>query len=199
MIERFLRPPSSPGEWFADALRVVGLLSVFVAGFGWTPTDAGVVAFTLPALVLPRFLGARAGFDIVFCGTVLVAAWSNVIDLYRTVPGWDLLIHVVCTGVLAMMLYVLAARTGVVPGVLRARPPARIPIVFITATGLAISAVWEMVEWAGYTFITAEIFVDYVDTIGDMAAGGLGALLGGIIAARVRLVERPRVTSRAAG
>ena len=90
MIERFLRPPATGAEWVADALRVLGLVSVFVAGFGWTATDAGVLAFTLPALVLPRFVGARAGFDIVFCLTVLAAAWSNVIDLYRTVPGWDL-------------------------------------------------------------------------------------------------------------
>ena len=24
---------------------------------------------------------------------VLVAAWGNVLDLYTTVPGWDLLLH----------------------------------------------------------------------------------------------------------
>jgi hypothetical protein len=139
--------------------------------------------------VLPRFVGARAGFDIVFCVTVLVAAWSNVIDLYRTVPGWDLAVHVVCTGVLAVMLYVLAARLDVVPGVLGARPRARVPIVFITSVGLALSALWEMVEWVGFAFITDEIFVTYTDTIGDMAAGGLGALVGGVIASRVRLVD----------
>lgn len=189
MIERFLRPPATAAEWFADALRVLGLLSVFVAGFVWTATDAGVVAFTLPALVLPRFVGARAGFDILFCLTVLAAAWSNVIDLYRTVPGWDLVVHAVCTGVLAVMLYVLAARLDIVPGALGTRPRARVPIVLITSAGLAVSALWEMVEWIGYAFITDEIFVAYTDTIGDMAAGGLGALVGGVIASRVRLVD----------
>lgn len=189
MIERFLRAPRTGAEWVADALRVVGLISVVVAGFAWTPTDAGILAFTLPALVLPRFLGARPGFDILFCSSVLVAAWSNVIDLYRTVPGWDLVVHLVCTGLIAVMFYVLAARVGVVPDVLGSRPPARVPIVFVTLAGLALSALWEMVEWAGYAFITDEIFVTYVDTIGDMAAGGLGALIGGIIAARVRLVS----------
>lgn len=189
MKERFLRRPATAGEWAADALRVAGLVSVVVAGIGWSITDAGILAFALPALVLPRFLGVRPGFDLVACVSVLVAAWSNVLDLYRSIPGWDLLVHFECTGVLALMLYVLAGRLRIVPGVPDAQLMARIPIVLVTMTGLALSALWEMVEWAGYTFITDDIFVAYVDTIGDMAAGGLGALAAGIIAARVRVAE----------
>ena len=46
-----------------------------------------------------------------------------------------------------------------------------------------------MVEWLGKTFITDEIFVTYTDTIGDMAVGGLGALIAGIVVARVRLLR----------
>lgn len=190
MIARFLRPPATPGEWIADAVRVLGIVSVLVAGIGWSPTDAGIVAIGLPALVLPRFLGVRAGFDILYGVSVLVAAWSNVLGLYRSVPGWDLIVHFACTGVLALMLFVLAARTGVVPGGLDAVPPARVPIVLVGMTGLAISAVWEMIEWFGYTFVSDAIYVAYVDTIGDMAAGGLGALLAGVIASRMRIIER---------
>ena len=189
MIERFLRPPVGVAAWIADALRVVGLVIVFVAGFAGGATDAGVVAFTLPALVLPRFLGVRSGFDILFCVSVLVAAWSNVIDVYRTVPGWDLVVHLVCTGAVAVMFYVLCARANVLPGVLESRPAARVPVVFVTLAGLALSALWGMVEWVGYAFITDEIFVTYTDTIGDMVAGGIGALVGGIIATRVRLID----------
>jgi hypothetical protein len=48
------------------------------------------------------------------------------------------------------------------------------------ALGLAVSALWEMVEWAGYTFISDRIYVTYDDTISDMAIGGLGALLAGL-------------------
>ncbi len=56
--------------------------------------------------------------------------------------------------------------------------------------GLAASAVWEMIEWAGRTFVTDEIFVTYEDTIGDMAMGGLGALAAGVLVAVVRLERR---------
>jgi hypothetical protein len=53
--------------------------------------------------------------------------------------------------------------------------------------GLAISALWEMVEWAGWRFISDDIYVAYQDSIGDMAVGGLGAVLGGLLLAYVRL------------
>jgi hypothetical protein len=68
----------------------------------------------------------------------------------------------------------------------------RTPIVVATIAGLALSAVWEMVEWFGYRFITDAIFVTYDDTIGDMMAGGAGALLVGVVASRFRLTRADR-------
>lgn len=189
MIARFLRRPTGVTEWAADTLRAVGVLSVAVAALGWTITDAGILALALPALFLPRFLGVRAGFDLGYGITVLVAAWSNVLDLYRTVEGWDLVVHFACTGVIALVLYVLAVRLRVVGHPGGGELPARIPLTVVPVTGLAISAVWEMIEWAGYTFVSEDIFVAYVDTIGDMAAGGLGAIAAGVVASRLRLVE----------
>lgn len=185
MIENFLRPPRTPLASLADALRVVGLFSVVAAALWWQPTDAGILAFALPALLLPRFVGVRPGFDIAFGVTVLVAAWSNVLDLYTSVNGWDLLVHFVATGVVAAMCYLWLARLRVVSD--PATPPgARAPLVLVPALGLALSALWEMVEWIGYTFISDEIFVEYTDTISDMAIGGVGALLAGILVAFVR-------------
>lgn len=190
MIAAFLRRPRGAAEFAADAVRVIGLLSVVVAAIRWSPTDAGILAFALPALVLPRFLGARPGFDVMFGLVVLVAAWSNVLDLYRTVPGWDLLVHGVCTGVLGAMVYLLLARLRVAPLLGQKGFRRRIPIIIVPAIGLAASALWEMVEWFGYTFINDAIFVTYADTIGDMALGGVGAVLAGLVVAHVR-IERP--------
>lgn len=189
MIRRFLRPPQGAAEWLADAVRVLGPLSVIAGFVWWTPAAAGVLALTLIGLVLPRFVGVRPGFDIAFCVTVLVAAWSNVLLLYETVPGWDLVVHFACTGVLAAMGYLLLARLGFVP--LPGDPGTRrgTPVLIVTTLGLALSAVWEMLEWIGWRFISDEIFVAYQDTIGDMAAGGLGGLTAGLLVARVRLLE----------
>jgi hypothetical protein len=193
VIENFLRPPRSVGEYLADLLRVLGFVSVGVAAIWFSPTDAGILAFALPALLVPRFLGVRTGFDLIYGVTVLVAAWSNVLDLYTTVGWWDVPVHLVCTGALTAVLYVALERFDVIP----AQPVlARRRLVLMPALGLAIGALWEMVEWLGFTLISDTIVVAYQDTIGDLAVGGLGALLTGIAATRVRL-GRPGLRLRA--
>lgn len=213
MIDRFLRPPRGTAEVAADALRVLGALGVVVAALAFGATDAGVLAFVLPGLLLPRLLGVRAGFDLVYSAVLLVAGWSNVLDLYTTVAWWDVVVHAACTAVIAVMLHLLLADLGIVaepsttqpatgmPGTALpapARHPTATAVVLTTALGLAVSALWEMVEWFGHAFISSEIFVEYDDTIGDMAMGGLGAVIGGVVLARVRLLRRNRVGSEPA-
>ncbi|MDR5700204.1 hypothetical protein [Agromyces aerolatus] len=190
MIDDFLRLPRTPLEWGADLVRALGVLGIAAAFIWFAPTDAGVVAAALPAVFAPRFLGARAGFDLVSGLVVLAAAWSNVFDLYRSVPGWDLVMHVVCTGVLAALLYLALARLDVVPAARGEGTLRRTPVVVVTALGLALGAMWEMIEWLGKTFVTDEIFVTYTDTIGDLAADGVGGLLAGFAVAFVRLTRR---------
>lgn len=205
MVDRFLRPPRGPAELTADALRVLAGVGVVVAAVFLGPTDAGVLAFVLPGLLLPRLLGVRPGFDLAYSAVLLVAGWSNVLDLYTSVAWWDVVVHLTCTAVIAVMVYLLLAEFDIVPHPARARPaparpararpaparPAPATAVVLTATiGLAVSALWEMVEWFGHAFISSEIFVEYDDTIGDMAVGGLGAVMAGVVLQRVRLLRR---------
>jgi hypothetical protein len=191
MIENFLRRPLTAAEFVADGVRAFGLLSVFIAAFWFDLTDAGVLAFALPGLMLPRFVGVRAGVDIGFCLTLLVAAWSNVFDLYTRIAWWDLAVHFVCTAMIAALVYLWLSRLGIVPVPGRS---AAFGAALITAMlGLALSALWEMVEWIGHAYISDEIFVAYDDTISDMAVGGLGALLAGVLVSSVRMLRRESV------
>jgi hypothetical protein len=196
VIANFLRRPRGTAEFVADALRVIGLLSVIVAAALFQATDAGVLAFLLPGLLLPRFVGARPAFDIVFCVLLLVAGWSNVLDLYTSVRWWDIPVHIACTGVIAALVYLLLAQVGVLAHPEGASIATR--IVLTTAFGLAVSALWEMVEWFGHAFISSAIFVEYNDTIGDMAVGALGALAAGVVLAFVPL-ERPAAQASDSG
>jgi hypothetical protein len=190
MIEQFLRPPSGPAEIAADSLRVLGLVGVVVAAVFFGATDAGVLAFVLPGLLLPRFLGVRAAFDIVYCALLLIAGWSNVLDLYTSIAWWDVVVHLTCTAVIAALLYLLLARLGIVSDPADTRFTAAGAVVLTAAIGLAVSALWEMVEWAGHAFISSDIFVQYDDTIGDLAMGGLGAVAAGLVVAFVPLGRR---------
>ncbi len=182
MIEAFLRRPETAGTVVADILRILGLVSVLVAAFLFSGTDAGILAFTLPALLLPRFLGLRGGFDAVYCAALLAAAWSNVIDLYRILPWWDIPMHLVCTGALAALCYAALERFDVID----ADPPrARRRLVLMPALGLALGTLWEIVEWIGKTFISDAIVVSYQDTIGDLAVGGVGAFVAALLVMRM--------------
>ena len=189
----FLRPPRSGAEWIADSLRVIGVIAVGVAAILLAPTDVGITALALPALMLPRMLGLRAWFDLAACVLVLAAAWSNVFDLYRSIPGWDLLLHFACTGVLATIAAVLLTRARIAPITRGHGVTAQTPLVLLPVIALALSAVWEMIEWLGLTYLSDEIFVTYQDTIGDMVFGGLGGLVAGI-ALVVAPVERASST-----
>lgn len=189
MKDDFLRPPQSLAEWSADALRVLGIIGVLIAAIWLAPTDAGIAALALPALMLPRMLGVRGWFDVVVCLTVLAAAWSNVFDLYRSVPGWDLLLHLSCTGILAVIAALILTRTGVAAVTRESGARARTPLTLLPLIALALSAVWEMIEWLGWAYLSDDIFVTYQDTIGDMVFGGLGGLAAGVVLARTS-VER---------
>lgn len=196
--EDFLRPPRSLAEWSADSLRVLGIVGVGVALIWLAPTDAGIAALALPALMLPRVLGLRGGFDLAVCATVLVAAWSNIFDLYRTIPGWDLVVHLICTGILTIVAALILTRAEVVTMTRDHGARPRTPLVLAPLLALALSAMWEMVEWLGWAYLSDEIFVTYQDTIGDMVFGGLGGIAAGVILATLSL-RRPRSTDGVGG
>jgi hypothetical protein len=193
VLENLIRPPGTPGEIAADAVRVLGLLS-----FVGASVFVGGTAFPLFALIvlgqlLPRFLGVRPALDIAIGVVLLVAGWSNPLELYRMIEHWDVVMHFTANGLIAVVAYLLVARLAS-----RAGPtldlPAAVTIVVTTALGMAASVVWEIGEWFGHTFIDGAIVVEYADTIGDLAAGGLGSLLAGFIVAS-RAIYTRRVTS----
>ncbi|THG29348.1 hypothetical protein [Naasia lichenicola] len=165
----FLQKPESTLEWTADVLRIVGLLSLVVGVIGWGALAGAVLALALLGLVVPRFLGLRAGIDVAVGVAVLVAAWASVLDLYRAAPWIDIPIHFTLNGLLALLVVVAALRAGVE---LDRRTPA---LVIQTLTvGLALAALWEMGEWGGHQ-LSETVLVGYDDSILDMAVGGAGA------------------------
>jgi len=176
----------------ADVVRLLTLVSVPVATVGWGATSFAVMSLALFGVVLPRMLGLRPVFDVAVCVLVLVAGWSSALEWYTSVFLWDKLIHVVLTGLLAALLAVIAADMRLVP---HAPDAGRVSVaVLVFCAGLAIGSVWEMGEWLGHNFVDSRIYVGYDDTIGDLAADGLGGLLVGFALpwlARDREVVRP--------
>lgn len=161
----------------ADVVRALTIVSLVVATIGWGGTAFPVMALCLLGVVVPRMLGLRPAFDVLVCVLVLVAGWSSVLEWYTAVFLWDKVVHVLLTGLLAAVAYVIAADLRVV------RPatdsPLAVVVVVTTVAAFGIGAVWEIGEWAGHTYVDSAIFVGYVDTIGDLAADGFGGVLAG--------------------
>ena len=186
MIDALLRRPSGAGEFFADAVRLLCLFSLAAAVLWYGPVDVALFLLVLMGTLISRCLEISRVFDGVYGLTLLAAAWSSVLNLYARVGWWDLPVHFAATGVIAAMAYLLLARLGTVP------PPVPPPVpghglalqiavpVLVLALGLAVSVLWELGEWWGNAFVDESINVGYQDTMGDLAAGGLGALLAGL-------------------
>lgn len=179
----FLRPPTGL-EWLADAVRVLGVLSGIVTAVFFSPVDAAMFALALLGLVLPRMLGMRAGYDVAFGVSVLVAAWSSVFEIYVSVRWWDLPVHFVLNGLAAVLGVALLQRFHALPEL------PRVALAVLTLTlGVTVGVLWEWGEWAGHTFLDPSIYVGYRDTLGDLAVGSAGSLLAGC-AARWLLAPR---------
>jgi hypothetical protein len=195
IIANVTRPPSGAGELAADITRVLGLVSTAVAAVALSFPDFAMFALILFGLSLARALRLRPALDVAFCATLLVAGWSSTLDLYTTVPGWDLLVHFVANGVIAAVAFLLYTAASASARGMAARGMSRGDVVLLTTSfGLALAAIWEMAEWAGHTYIDSTIYVEYADTIGDMVAGGLGAVLAGLL---MRFLSSPTATTTA--
>ncbi len=169
----------------ADAIRVLGVASiVFSVLLLGLPETLGFTVMLL-SLLIPRVARLAGPFDTAFCVTIFVATWSGVAGLYEAISWWDLLVHFITVGSSAAVLYLILAKTDVTPGSSNGKSlPARSIVVLIFSLGVTVAVLWEFLEWAGNAYVSKGIHVGYDDTIGDLAVGGLGALLAGVALAR---------------
>lgn len=175
----------------SDALRAAGIVSVVAATTvdGWV--GFALFFLVLGALFIPRALGTSLWLDVTYCATLLIAGWAALLDWYLTVPGLDLLVHGAATGLIGAVTWQVLVRVGALPhhdDVRLERPRLG---TFVVATGAAVTlaVVWEFLEWMGHTAIDDRIQVGYNDTIGDLAAGAVGAVVAGLLVSRTSAAE----------
>ena len=179
MTQPILRAPTGAAETAADALRLAAVVCIVVAGAGWGPTAGVSLAIVAAGMLVPRLLGVRPSVDIAFGLVVLVAVWSSVLNIYISTRWWDLPMHLLTNGLCAALCYIALVRFGILVDGATLQRPMVSTVVLTAALGLSLGVLWEVFEWFGHTFIDGEIFVGYVDSIGDLVWGGAGALLAG--------------------
>jgi hypothetical protein len=112
----------------------------------------------------------------------LVDVTGNSFDLYDALLWWDDLNHFA-------NWFLLCAGLGLILCAGLQRPWATVLVV--TGLGAILAIGWELGEW--YTFIRhgTELDTAYEDTLGDEALGTLGALLAGLLVARIMTAREP--------
>lgn len=162
-----------------DLVRVLAAVSVVPGTLGW-----GFIGFALFMLVLggsmvPRALRTPAPLDLAFCTTILFGAWAAMLDWYVAVSWLDLVVHAAMTGLVGAVGYAALDRVG-----LFGRDVPRTGVVVVSSTlATTLALLWEMGEWFGHTYLDDRIQVGYDDTIGDLAAGVVGALVAAVLLA----------------
>lgn len=166
----------------ADIVRVAALGSAIIAAIWWSFTDALLFTGVFAGLLVPRLVRVAQPFDFAFGVTLLLAAWSTVLGWYRAIWWWDLFVHLLTPGAVAAMIYLVLARLEIVQDMHeRSLRHSRWALVILTTSfGLMAAVVWEFLEWLVENFTGARVHVGYDDTIGDLAAGGLGSLIAGV-------------------
>lgn len=169
-----------PGPaWTRAAVRGAGALAVLslVGGLGWGVVGLALMSLVLLGVTLARVLRLPGGLQLVLDVTLVVAAWAALLQLYQRWWWLDMVVHVVATGLLAVLAVVGLLRAGTfgVPTSGRGRRFGRAAVTL--AVGLGLAVVWELGEWAGHTYLDPAIFVSYEDTIGDLAAAGAGSVV----------------------
>lgn len=181
----------------ADVLRLAG-----AASFGWAVLEtqwvnAALFALVWGGLMLPRMLGrvlaTPPAADFVCSVVVLFAAWSAVLDLYLRYEGLDLAVHAVACGLIAALAHraLFADPTHARAVDPTARRNRLATVLAVASLGCSLGLLWEVGEWVGHTYLDERIQVGYNDTMGDLVADGIGALVAGAV-----LAARPRGGAR---
>ncbi|WP_036961695.1 hypothetical protein [Promicromonospora kroppenstedtii] len=166
-----------------DVVRAAVAVSIVVGGATFGGPAVALFLLVLGGALVPRLLGLRAVLDVCFGSCLLLAAWAALLRWYEAVPWLDLLVHAVCTGLVAAVGVLALVRSRLVAPQASGGWARAGLVVTTTAVGALGALLWELGEWAGYTYVDEEIRVGYADTVGDLAFGLLGALAAGVVIA----------------
>jgi hypothetical protein len=168
-----------------DVLRILLLLSAVVAfamgEFGAAGLLAALGALTLVARLveLPRL------YDLAFTVGMLLQGLGEVLGGYDRWAWFDTAVHVALPFLVAPVVYIALARLEVVPDPHDRTGAARdAGLVVVTfALGLAVGALWEIVEWTSDAVLGTRLQESNTDTVRDLGADSIGALLGAALLA----------------
>ncbi len=169
-------------RWIRDPIDLIrltfpiGVLLVWLVG-GDFPLNlfvSTVAVYAVRPILLPRI------YDLAFCLAFALTGWGDAVGLYESLSFYDNIVHVLVPLFSGQVLYILLARIELVSDPRDSESRAHYVGLFIVtaALGLAVGALWEIVEWAADSTIGSDLQLGNEDTVTDLVSDAVGAFIG---------------------
>ena len=177
------------GDWtpvIRDPIDLLRLTFLFGAVFFAASGDVkgvGNLLVASVAVLVARAIDLPRVYDLCFVVAMCFTGWGEALGLYDAIPWYDNLVHFVVPLLGAPVVYIALARLDVVPDP-RDETHARhyVGMFIVTlALGLAIGAIWEIVEWSSDGTLGSNLSLGNDDTVGDLIADGSGSVIGALL------------------
>jgi hypothetical protein len=166
-----------------DVLRiglVIATVAVLVAG----ETAGGVaLGFAAVLALVARVVNLPRAYDLPFVVVLSLHALGEAMGWYDSLPWFDRVVHVVLPCLVAPVLYIGLARLEVLPDPrdeTTARHYTGMAIVTF-CLGMSVGGLWEIVEYASDGTLDTALSEGNADTVGDLVADAIGALLSALL------------------
>ncbi|WP_051059788.1 hypothetical protein [Paeniglutamicibacter gangotriensis] len=158
-----------------DAVRLATLLAIPAAWVISGPLSALTMLLVCGGTWLTRYYSRTRNEDLAGSVVLLLGGAFSVLGTYKAIDWLDLVVHGLMLVILTKLLTNMLVHHEMLPAAEDRRQAAGI-LLAVTSMGVLLAVLWEIGEWIGHTFINPEVGVGYDDTLGDLAAGLLGAL-----------------------
>lgn len=169
--------------WFRDGIDLLRLALVVATGAAFAVGDAGAglaLAFASALALLARVVNLPRAYDAGFVIVLALHAVGEALGWYDSLAWFDRVVHVVLPCLVAPVLYIGLARLEVLPDP-RDEAHARHYIgmgIVAFCLGMSVGGLWEIVEFASDGMLDTALSEGNADTVGDLIADAVGALLG---------------------
>ncbi|MFD2091026.1 hypothetical protein [Blastococcus deserti] len=163
-----------------DVLRLVILGGAVVYAVNGRPGPAAVLATLGAVTVLARLVNLPRIYDLSVTAAMALQGFGETLGLYDEFVRFDDLVHFTLPMLTAPVIYIALARVEVVPDPREeTHLPHYVGIAVVTAAlGIAVGALWEIVEWRSDAWFGTALSEGNDDTNGDLVRDTLGSLAG---------------------
>jgi uncharacterized membrane protein YjdF len=169
-------------RWIRDPIDLfrlsfpVGVIVVWLArgDFPLNLLVSTIAVWAVRPILLPR------PYDLAYCIVFALTGWGDAVGLYDALSFYDNIVHFLVPLFSGQVIYILLARIELVPDPKDSSTPAHYAGLFsvTAALGIAVGALWEIVEWTADSTIGSDLQLGNEDTVTDLLADASGAFAG---------------------